>query len=236
MIIPGTAHKPYYSPNGDRVPSVTTILGVVDKNLANWANKLGLEGKSLSDESTNTMGIGTLLHGYIEGMFRNDDVDDSGFTEEQKEIAQKCFGKFSIWASGHQIVPLSLEHSLTSDRYGGTMDAILEIDGVVTIMDWKTSKSIYPEYFAQLSAYYNLLEDGIRGKVQQVGILKVPKENGCHAWNTISIRGIIWLVCCAGDYHFLSPPQLHGFISSSKKSPCQPHFEHFKYSSVGDKS
>ena len=178
MIIPGTAHKPYYSPDGERVPSVTTILGVVDKNLTNWANKLGLEGKSLSDESANTMGIGTLLHAYIEGMFQDEDVDDSSFTEEQKEIAQKCFGKFSMWASRHRVVPLFLELSLASDRYGGTMDALLEIDGVVTIMDWKTSKAIYPEYFAQLAAYYNLLEDIVRGDVEQVGILKVPKEDG----------------------------------------------------------
>ena len=179
MIIPGTAHKPYYSPDGERVPSVTTILGVVDKNLTNWANKLGLEGKSLSDESANTMGIGTLLHAYIEGMFLQDeDVDDSSFTEEQKEIAKKCFGKFSMWASRHRVVPLFLELSLASDRYGGTMDALVEIDGVVTIMDWKTSKAIYPEYFAQLAAYYNLLKDNVRGDVKQVGILKVPKEDG----------------------------------------------------------
>ena len=188
MITPGTAHKPYYSPDGDRVPSVTTILGVVDKNLTNWANKLGLQGKSLSDESSHVMGIGTLLHAYIEGMFRDEDVDDSGFTDEQKEVAQRCFGKFSLWASEHQITPISLELSLASGRYGGTMDALLEIDRVVTIMDWKTSKDIYPEYFAQLSAYHNLISEKfdlgedigftIPNNIQQVGILKVPKENG----------------------------------------------------------
>lgn len=187
MITPGTAHKPYYSPDGDRVPSVTTILGVVDKNLTNWANKLGLQGKSLSDESSHVMGIGTLLHAYIEGMFRDDDVDDSKFTDEQREVAQRCFGKFSLWASGHQITPISLELSLASDRYGGTMDALLEVDGIVTIMDWKTSKDIYPEYFAQLSAYHNLISEKFNlGEdigftipvIGQVGILKVPKENG----------------------------------------------------------
>ena len=184
MITPGTAHKPYYTPYGDRVPSVTTILGVVDKNLTNWANKLGLQGKSLSDESANTMGIGTLLHAYIEGYFKGEEVDDSEFSEEQKEIAQKCFGKFSLWTSEHQIYPLHLELSLSSDRYGGTMDAIIEIDGITTIMDWKTSKAIYPEYFAQLSAYHNLLynlpdhSNEIYNSIKQVGILKIPKEDG----------------------------------------------------------
>ena len=187
MITPGTAHKPYYSPYGDRVPSVTTILGVVDKNLTNWANKLGLQGKSLADESSHVMGIGTLLHGYIEGMFKNEDVDDSKFTDEQKETAQRCFQKFSLWASGHQIVPISLELSLASDRYGGTMDALLEVDGIVTIMDWKTSNQIYPEYFAQLSAYHNLISEKFNlgedvgftiPAIGQVGILKVPKEDG----------------------------------------------------------
>ena len=71
------------------------------------------------------------------------------------------------------------------------MDAIVEIDGIITIMDWKTSKAIYPEYFAQLSAYYYLLMNCDYGDTdlpKQVGILKLPKEDGCDfEYSTIKV-------------------------------------------------
>lgn len=189
MIVPDSGPKPYYSPDGKRVPSVTTILGVVDKPyLLKWANNLGLAGTTLDQERERTTGIGTLLHAYIEGLLKNESVDDRSFSEEQIQTAKRCLDKFLVWHSEHEIVPIATEYRLASGNYGGTMDAILEVDGILTILDWKTSKSISPEYFAQLSAYYHLYnmfgEEQEHNhsheikEVKQIAVLKVPKENG----------------------------------------------------------
>ena len=198
MIIPGTAHKPYYSPDGKRVPSVTTILDIVNKPyLVKWANNLGLQGINIADNKEHITGIGTLLHAMIEGVLNNDTVDDSKFSPEQKEIAGQCFGKFAVWHSEHDIVPVKTEASMSSYQYGGTMDAILYVDGKPTIMDWKTSKQVDPEYFAQLAAYNNLLISNFAlgtdvgfdiPLIEQVAVLDVPKEGPDWEYVVIPVR------------------------------------------------
>ena len=64
-------------------------------------------------------------------------------------------------------------------------------DGKTTLVDWKTSKEIYPEYFGQLSAYFYLTRYGkpmegneelehqvreIGKKIEQVAVVQIPKD------------------------------------------------------------
>jgi len=44
-------------------------------------------------------------------------------------------------------------------RYSGTFDALITIQGRRYLVDWKTSKSIYPEYRLQTAAYCLALEE-----------------------------------------------------------------------------
>ena len=57
---------PKYEYNGRIVPSVTTILGVVDKNLVRWAYNLGKSGVVLEDYQKYVNNVGTLTHYFIE--------------------------------------------------------------------------------------------------------------------------------------------------------------------------
>ena len=60
-------HTKYVNSNGQEVPSVTQILGVINKPaLINWANKMGLQGIKTSEVLRNTADIGTLAHEIIE--------------------------------------------------------------------------------------------------------------------------------------------------------------------------
>ena len=195
-IVPNDGPKPYYSPNGKRVPSVTTILDIVNKPyLVKWANNMGLQGINIADNKDHITGIGTLLHARIEGVLNNEEVDDSMFSETQKEIADKCFTKFALWHSEHRIETIATELSMASYQYGGTMDAILIVDGKPTILDWKTSKQIDPEYFAQLAAYNQLVKQNILGEdigdiptIEQVAVLDVPKEGNDWEYSVVNVK------------------------------------------------
>ena len=60
-------HPKYVLSNGEVVPSVTQILNTViaKPGLQKWANQLGLNNKSLDNESKATLDTGRLLHAYI---------------------------------------------------------------------------------------------------------------------------------------------------------------------------
>jgi hypothetical protein len=178
ITLNGYNHK-YINSKGEKVPGVTTVLGVSAKPyLIPWANKLGLDGINLAEYNKEISGIGTLTHAYIEGFLKHEEVDDSSMPDSIKEGAKVCFDKFKKWHELHDIEVLATELSLSGERFGGTIDAILRIDGSVFLMDWKTSKSIYPEYWSQLSAYLKLLNDNkYEPEIEGLAILQIPKES-----------------------------------------------------------
>lgn len=179
ITLNGKRHK-YLTADGLEVPGVTTVLAVAAKpQLIPWANKLGLDGVNVHEYNSRVTTIGSLTHAYIQAYLTNDQVDDRGIPSEVVGSARACFDKFMSWYRMHTIDVYRTELSIAGTRYGGTPDAFVSLDGVPTILDWKTSKRIYPEYFAQLAAYYYLflqLQD--LPMPIQVGVLLVDKEDG----------------------------------------------------------
>lgn len=181
---------PKYEYNGRIVPSVTTILGVVDKNLVRWAYNLGKSGVVLEDYQKYVNNVGTLTHYFIETYLKGSKADPEyvkTFGLEALAEAKLCFGQFYNWSQDHNIKPVATELRLTGENYGGTLDALVMLDGSLTILDWKTSKMIYPNYYAQLAAYHDLLViDGKYGTPTDVGVLLLPKEGGATQYQPIS--------------------------------------------------
>ena len=62
-------------------------------------------------------------------------------------------------------------------KYGGTIDALLEIDGELTLLDWKTSNHMSLDYKLQIVAYIYLLQEQ-NIIPSRVGILRLPKADG----------------------------------------------------------
>lgn len=70
-----------------------------------------------------------------------------------------------------EVVVGSLVH-----MYGGKFDAVAEVNGVITLIDFKTSKAIYDEFNYQLSGYALAYEEmGQTPAIQQRMVLWVPK-------------------------------------------------------------
>jgi len=192
-------HIRYMNKDGKRVPGVTTFIGVLNKPaLVPWANNLGLQGINVKDYVDDKADIGTLdhemmfvdLNNLMTDMFpeRNlllEEVDENYvpirvkgyYTGLQIEIAQIGFKKYLDWKERHTIEPIILEKGMVSEKYqyGGTIDSYCLFDGVPTLIDYKTSKAIWPEYFIQVSAYRQLLIEAGH-KVEKCAILRVGRN------------------------------------------------------------
>lgn len=98
-------------------------------------------------------GTGTAIHKYIELDLAGEDA--SAFAREDTIAAIEAF---HTWKTEHKIKVIASERIAHHSgwRCAGTLDAVLEIDGKLYIVDWKTGK-FKPRYFTQLMAYKAML-------------------------------------------------------------------------------
>lgn len=136
--------------------------------------------------SGNALGIGTDTHTWIEeavnifisgdGHFGDDNIPT---LPEDPETNNSC-SAFLEWVAENDI---HFEHSEARiynrlDRYAGTVDCIATVNGVKSVIDWKTSKGIYPEYHLQVAAYAKAWEDMSGEEIDQTIVLRLDKSSG----------------------------------------------------------
>lgn len=172
------AHTIYKLADGTRVPGATTITGLLNKPfLVKWANNLGLQGIDSSKYTDEAAAIGTLAHAMVQAHVQGLSMDYSNYSPSQVSQAENALLSYFEWEKQHTIKPIFCEVPYVSEslKYGGTLDCYCELDGKPTLLDYKTGKAIYDEYFVQTSAYRNLLlENGY--PVEQVRILRIGRE------------------------------------------------------------
>lgn len=172
------AHTVYKTADGKRVPGATTITGLLNKpHLIKWANNLGLDGIDSSKYTDEAAAVGTLAHALIQAHLQGEELDTSTFSPVQVDLAENAVISFYEWASRHTIEPIICEIPMVSEKlkFGGTVDCYCKLDGKPTLVDFKTGKAIYEEYFVQTSAYRELLEE--HGyPVEEIKILRVGRD------------------------------------------------------------
>lgn len=153
-----TPRNGYYV-NGQRVPSVTTILSRFKESgaLMYWAWDIGRQGKDYRAERDKAADAGTCAHDMVECFIRGMAFDDTKYPGEILAPAQNAFCAFQRWATQSNLKPHQTEVGLTSKRYrfGGTLDAVT-LGDELHLLDWKTSNAVYPDYLLQLAAYGQL--------------------------------------------------------------------------------
>ena len=80
---------------------------------------------------------------------------------------------------------LSIEKEVYSKKYGyaGSCDLICRINGIVYLVDLKTSKAVYPEYPLQVEAYKQALKEmGV--EIEKTAILLV-KDDGSYIFSEV---------------------------------------------------
>jgi hypothetical protein len=151
----------YATPDGSKVPSVTTILdktkpAEAKEALARWKKAVG--EKKAQEIVTEAAGRGTRMHKYLEDYVKGEPLRESvtnPFAQQSLDMAriviEKGFPKISeVWGSE---VPLYFP-----GLYAGTTDCCGIHDGDESILDFKqTNKPKKLEwigdYFLQLTAY-----------------------------------------------------------------------------------
>lgn len=177
-------HTKYVNKYGIEVPSVTTILKILNKPaLQKWANWLGFRRENVDRVLERSASMGTLFHNAMEAYMKGDSFHPV-YNYEDEEYKLKIFlNAFFEWKENHTIEPLLLEEELNCDYFGGTMDFYGIIDGKRTILDYKTSKGTYASMFLQLAAYTFMMEK--KGFiVEQVGILNINEKG--NKWTYFS--------------------------------------------------
>ncbi|MDP2363700.1 MAG: hypothetical protein Q8M94_08015 [Ignavibacteria bacterium] len=155
-------HTVYKLKSGERVPSVTTVLGILNKPaLLDWAWQMGTQGLDYKAVRDNAGGIGTLAHMMICADLKGEKPDTSEYSQQDIGKAETCLIKYWEWAKGHKVEPIMVETPLISEQYqfGGTIDFFGNVDGRPTLVDFKTGKALYPEFFYQLAGYGQLLAE-----------------------------------------------------------------------------
>ena len=169
----------YETPEGNKYPSITTILSVRNKKgLMEWRKKVGNDVANYVARTAANRG--TKVHHMCEDYLNND------FDEEKhkKNFLPYClFTQLKEQGLSKIDNIHAQEAGLYSDKYkvAGRVDCIAEYDGVLSIIDFKTSTKERNDdwnenYYIQCSAYAEMYEERTGTEINQNVILVVTED------------------------------------------------------------
>jgi hypothetical protein len=172
--------KPDYRlSDGTKVPGVTTILRVLDKSkfMIGWANRLGFDGVDAGKYRDEKAMVGTLAHSMILSDLAGGTAESYDNSQREIDQAENAYLKFCEWKKQHTLESTMVEGAMVSEmyRFGGTVDYYGLIDGVLTLLDFKTGANLYPEMWYQLAGY-NILLDELGHRVEQRILLNIGRD------------------------------------------------------------
>ena len=169
----------YETPEGNKYPSITTVLSVRNKKgLFEWRKRVGEDvANYVARKAANR---GTSVHHMCEDYINND------FDEEKHK---KKFLPYVLFNQLRESVLQKIDNvnaqecGLYSDKYkvAGRVDCIAEYDGKLSIIDFKTSSKERSDdwnesYYIQASAYAEMFEERTGIEINQVAILVVTED------------------------------------------------------------
>ena len=167
-----TGERFYISPNGVKLPSVTTVLSAFKKkSLIEWRNRVGNEE---ADRIMNRAATrGTKFHNMMESYLRNEEGFLFGVMPDMRQAFNDMQETLDLIDNIRYI-----ESPLYSEKLGvaGRTDCIAEFAGVPSIIDFKTSRGEkkaewIENYFEQGTAYSLMYEELVGEPIDQIVIL-----------------------------------------------------------------
>ena len=166
----------YETPEGDRYPSVTTVTGLLSREaIQAWRLRVGEEEANKITKAATTRG--TKVHKMAEMYLRNELVLQSSLFEEELPIIGEMFNQLVGELDKSVGTVKAIEAPLYSNvlKVGGTVDLVAEWDGVLSVIDFKTSSKPkrvdwIDAYFMQCAAYAIMWEERTGMPISQVVI------------------------------------------------------------------
>lgn len=196
-------HQVYRAANGDRLPGVTTICGVIAKpHLLGWYANMERQGVVAALKAGEPLPVrdsgkilpfaeikrdraadlGTITHARCHAHDIGEELDPEGLPADLYEQSQHGLDRWVEWVGDQGFTLVACEKQVVCEdfgmRYGGTIDRLFtDRDGRKVLVDLKTSKRSqwwpYDETFAQVCGYA-LAE----GDVGRIIVVRVGKEPG----------------------------------------------------------
>ena len=175
----------YQTPEGNKYPSITTVLSVRNKKgLMEWRKRVGNE---VANQIARTAAArGTKVHHMCEDYLNNMEFNypDEWSKHRRKNFLAHClFSRLKEKALCNINNIYAQEAGLYSDKYkvAGRVDCIAKYNGVPSIIDFKTStkerKDEWNEsYYIQGSAYAEMFGERTGIEISQVVILVVTED------------------------------------------------------------
>lgn len=162
----------YISPNGIKLPSITTVLGHFKKaQIIEWRNRVGnKEANAISNRAATR---GTKFHALVERYLRNEQNLFEGVMPDMRQAFSDIRSTLDYIDNIHYI-----EAPLYSEVLGvaGRTDVIGEFTGVPSIIDFKTSlrekKEEWIENYFEQGTGYSLMYEELTGiQINQIVII-----------------------------------------------------------------
>lgn len=201
----GDGHRYYVTfPDGTskQLKRVTTILATLAKPaLIPWAAKMAVEaaleklkpGVAYTQDQLEAIlswakdahvrtkeeaaSHGTRAHELIESFLHTGQTPD---LENEDPHVQNCFALFEEFWQANQFRVVDLEAYVADVNlgYGGTVDCLVrDKNGRLVLLDWKTSKAVYPEMQLQVVAYGGAMAAMGLGMPDVASIVRIGKED-----------------------------------------------------------
>lgn len=165
----------YVTPEGNKYPSVTTMLSYFNKDtIMEWRKRVGAEEANKISRQATTRG--TKLHTIVEKYLANEDM------EIENPLQLELFKNLIPYLNNIDNIHLQEKYLYSNHlRLAGTVDCIAEYKGKLNVIDFKTSSKPKREewiedYFVQAAAYAIMFEERYKIPVPRITIL-IAVEN-----------------------------------------------------------
>jgi genome maintenance exonuclease 1 len=177
-VTTGPKGRFYVTPEGNKYPSITTVLGAKEKPwLADWRSSLGEE--RADKETKRTAERGEAVHLMVERYLAN----NSNPTEGQKDEHISEFNSIKLFLKKINNIVLQ-ESALYSDvlKVAGRVDCIATYGDKLSVIDFKTStnskyESMVEDYFLQTAGYAVMFQERYNVQIDQLVII-IAVEKG----------------------------------------------------------
>jgi genome maintenance exonuclease 1 len=168
----------YVTPDGKKLPSVTTVIGAKKKeSIMKWRQRVGEDvANKISRQATSR---GTNMHTLCEYYLNNEPKPPGTVMPDAKEMF------ISVKPYLNKINNIHYQEvGLWSEQLGlaGRVDCIAEYEGKLSVIDFKTSKKIkkkedIDDYFAQCVAYACMYEELVGIGIEQIVVIMAVENS-----------------------------------------------------------
>jgi hypothetical protein len=194
----------FYEIDGELFPSVTSLLDEYlpeSPFLKQWRLRTP-DWKSYMEMKAQ---VGTVVHAHAANYFRERmrlpkiEEKEIKLSEQQEFEVMVAIDNFDKFVSKYNINPVACEITVYNKelKYAGTVDLIADINGVSTVLDFKTSQAVRATYESQLVAYKKAFlsypGDPFRVARSKCMIVKLNFQKDFYVWDVYN-EGKAWNV------------------------------------------